>query len=889
MTGKDLIATLEDFSGGLNWLEEIPAPNEFKALEGYDNYGRFLKGISGRTLVHTDTAANTYVKAAAYYKEGSEGALNEYALMVASDVLKSMKVSGNGASTATTWEWNEILDLDAAAVSIGSDKCTQAEILRVHDKTLVFLGGGTIPNGKNVVLEHDVTATADFVAREMGITAPTINPSITVTNGTGLATGKYRYRNTWMRKDANGVILSESGGNIAASPDAYYKEANVTNAATGTILVSITASSSDTQVTHARVYRTLDISDADNDPNLYYKLVDIATSGGVPLQSFIDKITDEGLFNQSAQTILFNEYNVPIPACKHACYSKGRVFASDGEYIYFTSGVHDQAGLETYDVRYDFLRPKLNDGLDVTGLKAYNGNVIVFKDNKTGVIVNSDPNNGIIWKDATIGTKYKGSITETPWGIMALTNKGVMVHDGVSWNGTDLSEKVVKQVGDDGTIRITPNSIPYDNGDVNVRGYFFRGKYYLTIEGKIESQHSFSEFNLAYSPNTGWCTMPSAYNPDWVIRYDNDKAAVGLYNNATNCVFQMFTGTTNNGSAITGVVQPGYVRAQDGYLEQAGVKVMTETSYAASLYVKIPDNAHCAATDVLPATNSKMNREVVAYMPGEVFGSYLAYKLKGQVDYNTEVRGMKVYGRSVDDYTYDGKFTTGLLARYNMEDSSLTATLADVSGNARHITFTTGGGATLSTVDGGTRAANLIRIANAGNDTATGLVYSGGVPALSNDGEWTVGMRLLCYDAAATVAIMKHTQGSQNMNIIWDGADGSLHVAVGTKCYTFAAGHELSDNTLYDIFIKYKYLTGTYNVDLDFDVSLFVDGTEYAKSTGTLDAGTSSNGLDVLMFGENHLWQLDELRMYDRMLKDEEIKAITTEYLKGDETKQEFY
>ena len=66
--------------------------------------------------------------------------------------------------------------------------------------------------------------------------------------------------------------------------------------------------------------------------------------GGM-LHTLIDLLTDEELWQQSAGDVLIGEFNVPLPASKHAVYSGGRVWTSDGEFIYWTSGKHQPSGL----------------------------------------------------------------------------------------------------------------------------------------------------------------------------------------------------------------------------------------------------------------------------------------------------------------------------------------------------------------------------------------------------------------------------------------------------------------------------------------------------------------------------------------------------------------
>ncbi len=82
--------------------------------------------------------------------------------------------------------------------------------------------------------------------REWGIAEPTVAPTLTTGQGTGL-TGKYNVRYTYLRKVGN-VVVAESN---PSPPALLTKELNDQSLA-----VSITASS-DTQVTHVRLYRTL--------------------------------------------------------------------------------------------------------------------------------------------------------------------------------------------------------------------------------------------------------------------------------------------------------------------------------------------------------------------------------------------------------------------------------------------------------------------------------------------------------------------------------------------------------------------------------------------------------------------------------------------------------
>lgn len=884
MTGDQLIAELKSFTGGLNWLDELPAPNEFKALEGWENWGNYLRGMLGRTDVNATTinSADVALRGIGKYK-ASTG--DEYVAFVSDDDIYAVKTKGTGAGTATTWVWNTVLDLSDAAVTVASMENDGSQVLALQDRVHMFIDSGY--NDKNLVLEYDTSKASDFRLRSMGISAATTFPSVSLTTATPNISGKYRYKTTWVRKSGS-TDLSESGGNTAAAASTWYTETVVTNQQ---IVVSIPATTSDAQVTHARLYRTRDLNNpnnsADGDAIKYHKLTDIAVAGGAVSSVYTDKMTDEALWQQSASDILWNEYYQPLPKCKHATFLKGRVWCSDGSKVYFTSGNQHEAGLETYDPRFDFLDAKFDDGEDVTGIYAQGGNVQIIKETKTGIVVDGDPFNGIQWTDSKTGSVYKRSFAYTPWGLMALTNRGVRIHDGVRWGAEDLSMKIIKQNYDDPSKRIYPISDPNSNTTQSVAAFYYNGKYVMSIWGDIGTGQGYSNYVMVFDPNFGWSQAPVNYWFFVASTYDNDTKVVSFKNANTRPMNTLFTGNTDDGTAITGVVQPGYIHSKDEFVEINKVKAFATLSNAASLIIKQPDAVHDVATDLTPEPPDNLfNRYYYAEMPGYKTGIDLACKFKGNIDKNSVFRGYNIYGKLVSDFGDTNRFTTGLVARYPVSTIAGNV-LQDRAGKGLDLSFSNNAAALTTSALNYVRTPSVV-VTNAAAEVC-GFYNTTGYP-LDAYGEWSLVLYIRPRNNGSNVDILTNKINGQEIQIIWNPTKTNLRMLVGTKGKTI--GNGITSGGIHTLFLRYKYLKGTYGTDLDFDLELerFTSGIWWSF-TSSLSTGTASvtTGGTVIMGSGNNKFLVDEIRIYNRAITYEEAIGMGDEYYIGNVSKHEYF
>lgn len=892
--GKELIQTLKIQAGGLNWFDEEPAPSEFKALKGWVYDQGVLVAQMGAEAATTYGINRLYNanKFVIDHDDDSSTRL-EYTTFVDLGMPYAMKIAGTATTTMAVTSPAQILDLSDAAVTIADYENQipdEVEGVQVGQKVLMFCGNGV--NGKNLVLEYDNTKTADFKARSMGITEPTIRATVTV-QGSGDLTANWQYYWTWVRLDANGNKLSESAANTAAGFATPYSEIDSEDFLN--VLVSLAGAGStttDPQVTHARIYRTLNVENANNAAKdgtyKFYKLADLGvvfTAGvGAATTGYSDTTTDENLLADSLFDILLGEYHTPFPPCRHGTYAKGRTWCSDGDNVYFSNGDPRGSAPETYDQRFSYLVTGEN-GEKVRCMFTYDDNVVVVMDNRTGVILNSDPDNAIKWTDEDIGSLYKPTFAKTPFGMMALTNKGVRVHDGYRWGPDNLSEKVIKLNEFDRSRRVMP---PYalSKTEMVARAFWYEGRYYLRINGE-DTGRGPQNVCLVYDPKFGW--SESDIDFDVVIKYANESKAIALQTDVVNdsAIQNLFQDTTILGDAIDGVAQPGNIKPEAGAIDIDDVSILGKLSAENKVTVKTVGSIHGTRSSVVPTPNSEiLNRKFRALSAGYKTGPSMSIKLRGNIAAGDYIDAFRMKMQVMEDYDVDNIYAAGMVARYSMDSFSSNA-VDDVSGNDVDLTFTYSALATISAGSTAVRG-NSIKITNSAA-TDCGFINSTGydIEPLS---AFAIAGAFYPTGDNGDVRIFENYKNDRKIALDWLSGDEKLRLTVGTDAHTWNRTFPTAPDDWHSFILAYRYLTGTYEgADFQFQTKLYEPGVTATYDIITTDGTTTDNavvtgsGMKLMYGATNDTWMIDEVRIYDRWLTEEEASGTLSDWYQGDD------
>ena len=211
----------------------------------------------------------------------------------------------------------------------------------------------------------EVTAT---IIQVIGMTAPANAPTVAYTEDTGSMTGTYEFAVTWYNEDFG----SESSLSQAIS--------TASSSTSATITVALNNTSIPVGVTQWRLYiRKPDISVK------FQRLAEWSTSTATT--TFDIDVSDDDINGMILQAPTVTENNQPPTGLRCIVWHQGRMFASDGEDLYY-SNLENPEGWDPQNVEYI----ASGDGQKIVGLMPLDeASLAVFKTNSIYIIAGTSP------------------------------------------------------------------------------------------------------------------------------------------------------------------------------------------------------------------------------------------------------------------------------------------------------------------------------------------------------------------------------------------------------------------------------------------------------------------------------------------------------------------
>jgi len=237
-----------------------------------------------------------------------------------------------------------------------------------------------------------------------GITAP-VNVATVALSGTGL-TGSFYYRYTYVRKSGS-TLVAESNPSSASA---------VASPANQTVDVTWTASS-DSQVTHVRIYRTLNGGAASS--NDYYYLTEVA----IGTVTFADSTADSAL-----GALIEVDNDIPPAVSLSSIAGPGAfnvIFIATGNTVYYSKVGRP----ESFPVLYYFNVGTPND--TIMALVDWAGLIFIFTKTAVYMVQGTDPDTFYPVKTmASRGLASKHAIKATEKGILYGSYDGIYAFNG---------------------------------------------------------------------------------------------------------------------------------------------------------------------------------------------------------------------------------------------------------------------------------------------------------------------------------------------------------------------------------------------------------------------------------------------------------------------------
>lgn len=242
--------------------------------------------------------------------------------------------------------------------------------------------------------------------------------------------GTYRVRMCGARY-ISGVKLWESPvtGKTIAGVVADYQEVTLTAALLPTASLSFSNLGGITHIIF-QATRVLDMvpgtnfSKNGNDPTIFYEAGTSATGIGSGLPA------DTGYLLGSLQVPCTDTKNfLVVPAHEISVFYGGLLFFVDKTKSQSRIFIAGADGLTYHNELYNpaqFIPADEADGKSITALEMVGPHLTVWKENKTGVILNADPLGSVTWRDRKIGAPAQGCVS-----MLTDTQAIVLCHDGV--------------------------------------------------------------------------------------------------------------------------------------------------------------------------------------------------------------------------------------------------------------------------------------------------------------------------------------------------------------------------------------------------------------------------------------------------------------------------
>lgn len=303
-----------------------------------------------------------------------------------------------------------------------------------------------------------------------------IDLTINASGAVGQPVGAYRLR-VAARRMVNGLVVSESascGRSLLTGTDDGYLEFDVASDTTRVTVSIVDPSDQDPQITHyvVQVTRPLvfvdgtEFSANGNDPTLYFEAQSVAASSWTV--NLILDLSDlavpcPDLFGYEPIAGHLMAASTGAVTFFAAPYSPSTPYQSR---IYYTAIEGGPQHRDLYDPS-TYIDAAMGDGKLLTGLGILSDHLVVFKENKTGLLLNRDVTTTVIWRDQKIGIPYRkcfANISEEE--VIALCHDGIVRRfNGNSWDrkqdladggGVEFSEAIRTE-----TKKINPQSVEF--------------------------------------------------------------------------------------------------------------------------------------------------------------------------------------------------------------------------------------------------------------------------------------------------------------------------------------------------------------------------------------------------------------------------------------------
>jgi len=303
---------------------------------------------------------------------------------------------------------------DGDIFTVGSDVYRNGSALSTSITGVSALGVTKLQNVQNEVLLLSAQVNLkidDDTVQTWGIAAPTVAPVDTAESGSGVADGTYYYKYTYLRKSGTTIIHESNPSPVSAG---------VTTASPNNqVDVTVTASS-DSQVTHVRVYRTLAGGSATG-ALFYYTGLELA----LPTVNGNDTTADGSL------GALLETDNDPPPATSLAAIAgpgaDGVIFIATGNTLYFSKPYRPESFPAAYYVEVGVPYKAIKGVVDWGGL------TYIFTTDTIYFLQGTDPATYYPVKtQASRGLAAPQAVVATEKGILYLAYDGVYAFNGQS-------------------------------------------------------------------------------------------------------------------------------------------------------------------------------------------------------------------------------------------------------------------------------------------------------------------------------------------------------------------------------------------------------------------------------------------------------------------------
>jgi hypothetical protein len=406
--------------------------------------------------------------------------------------------SRDGRASIYTSQGTDLIgSADGDIYSVGSDIYRNGTALSSSITGVSALGVTKLRNVQNEVLLLSAQVNYkvdDSSVQTWGLVAPTVAPTLDLAAGTGLSTGDYYFKYTYVRKSGS-TIIHESN----PSPVSLVA---TTSGGNHQITVTCTASA-DAQVTHIRVYRTL-VGGSSTSNDFYYDIeITLPTVAGTTANA------------DSALGTLVEVDNDPPPATGlTAIAGPGMynvIFIASGNNVYFSKVGRPESFPATYYVPVGVPYKVIKALIDWGGL------IYIFTTDAVYFMQGTDPITFYpVRTQASRGLVAAQGIVATEKGILYISYDGAYAFNGQA------------------EVKITSEKVDS----------LFRGETVNTVSPINKS--SIANCWLTYFNGKMFLGYPSGSNtiPNKVLMYDFETFKFSIYDYGLN-IKSVFVDTVN--------------------------------------------------------------------------------------------------------------------------------------------------------------------------------------------------------------------------------------------------------------------------------------------------------------------------------------------------------